>query len=138
MTQGGAREPRTIEESRGGRLGRLWRTTFADDWARTLLVVTLVGAVLALSGAFGTAELPLFGRLAYWLSLVIFGAFLGRFSGRLVIPQPWWETRPVTVVGVMTLLIGLPMTLVAAVGNNWIRRGQLGLWYVWDVLPDRK
>jgi hypothetical protein len=121
--------------TQGERLRRLWRTIFVDDWARTLLVVTLVGAVLALSGAFGTAEVPPVVRFAYWLPLVVLGAFLGRFSGRVVIPKPWWETRPITVVGLMILLIGLPMTLVASVADNWIRRGRLGLWHVWDVLP---
>jgi hypothetical protein len=135
MTQGGVREPRPTEASRVGRLARHWRSAFAGDWPRTLVVVILVGAVLALSGAFHTSELPLVGRFAYWLALVLGGAFLGRYGGRRLIPSPWWETRPITVVGLMTLLIGLPMTLVAAVGNNWIRRGQLGLWYVWDVLP---
>ena len=105
------------------------------DWTRTLVVVVLVGAVLALSGAFHTGEMPLVGRFAYWLTLVVLGAFLGRFGGRRLVPQPWWETRPATVVGLMTLLIGLPMTLVAAVVDNWIRNGGLGLWYVWDVLP---
>jgi hypothetical protein len=135
MTQGGPREPGPSEASQGGRLGRAWRAIFADDWFRTLLVVTLVGAVLALSGAFRTADLPLAGRFAYWLSLVVLGAVLGRVSGRLIIPQPWWETRPLTVMSLMILLIGLPMTLVASVTDNWIRRGRLSLWYVWDVLP---
>jgi hypothetical protein len=104
-------------------------------WSRTLLVVVLVGSVLALSGAFHTGEIPLVGRFAYWLSMVVLGAFIGRFGGRRLVPQPWWETRPVTVVGLMTLLIGLPMSLVAAVGNNLLRSGRLGLWYAWDVLP---
>jgi hypothetical protein len=112
-----------------------WRSVLADDWARTLVVVLLVGAVLALAGAFRTGEIPLVPRFAYWLALAGGGAFLGRYGGRLLVPSPWWETRPIVVVGVMTLLIGLPMTLAAALGNNWIRRGQLGLWYVWDVLP---
>lgn len=134
MAQGETGEPRPIE-SPGGRFGRWWRSAFAGDWPRTLVVVILVGVVLALSGAFGTGQVPLVGRLAYWLTLVVGGAFLGRYGARLIVPAPWWETRPITVVGAMTLLIGLPMTLVATVGNNWIRRGQLGLWYVWDVLP---
>ncbi|MDB5483711.1 MAG: response regulator receiver protein [Caulobacteraceae bacterium] len=135
MTEGGASEPRPIERSRAGRRSRLWRTVFTEDWSRTLLAVILVGGVLALSGAFGTAQLPLVARLAYWLPLVVLGAFLGHFGGRRIIPRPWWETRPITAVGFMTLLIGLPMTVVASVGDNLIRRGRLGLWYVWDVLP---
>lgn len=97
--------------------------------------MVLMGAVLAVSGAFHTGEVPFVARFAYWMALVVGGAFLGRYGGPLVVPRPWWETRPITVVVIMTFLIGLPMTLVATIGNNWIRRGQLGLWYVWDVLP---
>jgi LytTr DNA-binding domain len=114
---------------------RAWRTVLAGDWPRTLVVVVLVGGVLALAGAFGTGELSLVPRFAYWLALVLVGAFLGRYGGRRLVPRPWWETRPILVVGLMTLLIGLPMTVVAAIGNNWIRHGQLGLRYSWDVLP---
>ena len=135
MTQGEAREPRPIGTRPPGRLARLWRRGIGDDWSRTLLVVILVGGVLALSGAFHTADLPLGGRFAYWLSLVVLGAVLGRVSGRLIIPQPWWETRPVTVVSLMILVIGLPMTLVACLADNWIHRGRLSLRYVWEVLP---
>jgi len=135
MTQGEAREPRPVEASPPGRLGRLWRTAFAGDWSRTLLVVILVGGVLALSGAFHTADLPLAGRFAYWLSLVVLGAVLGRASGRLIIPQPWWETRPVTVVSLMIPMIGLPMTLVACLADNWMHHGRLSLWQVREVLP---
>jgi hypothetical protein len=100
-----------------------------------LIVVVLVGGVMALSGAFHTGEMPLGGRFVYWLALVLGGAFLGRYGGRLIIPRPWWETRRVMVVGLMILLIGLPMTLVTAVSNNLLRTGQLGLWYAWEVLP---
>ena len=65
---------------------------------------------------------------------MLVGAFLGRYGGRRLVPRPWWETRPILVVGLMTLLIGLPMTVVAAIGNNWIRHGHFGLRYSWDVL----
>jgi hypothetical protein len=97
--------------------------------------MVLVSVVLTLADAFGTGRIPLVGRLAYWLTLVMGGALLGRYGGRRIVPRPWWETRPILVVVVMTLLIGLPMTLVSAVGNNLIRHGRFGLWYVWDVLP---
>jgi len=123
MTEDGVRGPRR------------WRAVLASNWARTLVVVLLVGAVLALAGAFHTGEIPLVPRFAYWLTLATGGAVLGRYGARRIVPRAWWETRPIVVIGVMTLLIGLPMTLAAAVGSNWIRRGELGLWEVWDVLP---
>ncbi len=119
----------------GARPRRSWRTALSGDWARTLIVVVLVGGVMALAGAFGTGQLSLLPRLAYWLTLVVGGAFLGRYGARRLIPRASWETQPTLVVGVMTLLIGLPMTFIAAEGNSWILRGHLGLWHVWDVLP---
>ena len=128
-------EPEATDTSDGGRLGRLWRALWADDWSRTLVVMAIVGAILAAAGGFGTGEIPFLARLLYWLTLVFVGAILGRFGGRKVIPRPWWETRWVLVVVLMTLLIGLPMTLLATIGNDWIKRRQLGLWHVWDVLP---
>jgi DNA-binding LytR/AlgR family response regulator len=94
-----------------------------------------VGGMLAWAGAFHTGEMPVVGRFAYWLTLVLGGAFLGRYGGRLIVPRPWWETRPITVVGVMTLLIGLPMAVVTTAADNLINHGRLGLWYLWDVLP---
>ena len=145
---GGRAEVRGIEEAGEGvrgvvliqppaaaRPGWRWRTVFKEDWPRTLIVVVLVGAILAFAGAFHTGDVPLVPRLAYWLTLVVGGAFLGRYGGRRVIPRPWWETRPITVVAIMTLLIGLPMTVVGAIGNNWIRTGRPGMSYIWDVLP---
>ena len=68
-------------------------------------------------------------------TLILVGALLGRFAARKIIPRPWWETHRVVVIILTTLIIGLPMTLVASLGNDWIKRGELGLWHVWDVLP---
>ena len=128
-------EPGAMETPDGGRLGRVWRAIWADDWSRTLVVMALVGTILAAAGGFGTGEIPFAERLVYWLTLILVGALLGRFGGRKIIPRPWWETRRVIVIALMTLMIGLPMTLVATFGNDWIKRRQLGLWHVWDVLP---
>jgi hypothetical protein len=135
MTHSGPREPRPAEPPAARPFASRWRTALAGDWPRTLVAVVLMGAVLALAGAFHTGEVPLIPRIAYWLIMCLGGAFLGRYGGRLIVPRPWWETRPITVIGLMTLLIGLPMTLVGAIGNNLIRSGRLGLWYVFDVLP---
>jgi DNA-binding LytR/AlgR family response regulator len=111
------------------------RACFEGDWARTLIVVALVGGVLALSGAFQTGEWPLGERFVFWLSLTLAGAFLGRYGGRLIIPTPWWETRRLTVIGLMILLIGLPMTLVGAASGSLMRIGRLDLSHVGDALP---
>lgn len=129
------REPPPTHTRDGAPSGRSWRTVLSGDWPRTLFVVVLVGGVLALAGAFGTGALSLVPRLAYWLTLVVVGALFGRYGARRIVPRPWWETRPILAVGVMTLLIGLPMTLVSAAGDYWIRLGHLGVWNIWDVLP---
>lgn len=47
--------------------------------------LTLAGAVvLALTGAFGMDEVPLWFRLAYWIPVMILGAVWGHLCGRLV------------------------------------------------------
>ncbi len=118
-----------------GRLRRLWRIARAGDLPRVLVVVAIVGAVLAISGGFGTGGLPLAGRLAYWMGMVIAGAVLGRFGGRLLIPRPWFETRPVAAAGLMVLIIGLPMTVISALGIALLKGIAFNVALVVEILP---
>jgi hypothetical protein len=132
---GHVREPGAIKVAENGGPSRLWRIDIAGDWSRTLLVVVIVAAVLAASGGFGTGGIPIVGRFAYWLALALIGFFLGRLGGRRLIPRSWFETRPVTTAALMTLMIGLPMTLVAALGSDWIGARAFRIGHLWEVLP---
>ena len=107
----------------------------ADDWVRVLLATMLVGGVLAAAGGFGTGAMPLAGRLAYWLALVFIGVALGRLAGRRLIRRPWFETRPATAVALLTLVIGLPITVIAALANAVFRGRAFHPAQVAEVLP---
>ena len=117
------------------RLRRIIGAACADDWARILLATALVGSVLAAAGGFGTDAMPLPARLVYWLSLVLIGTVLGRFGGGRLVRRPWFETRPATAVGLLTLVIGLPMTVMAALANVLFRGSHFRLTQVADVAP---
>jgi DNA-binding LytR/AlgR family response regulator len=82
-----------------------------------VLAAVVVGAVMALSGGFGARHAPLLSRLAYGETLILVGVGLGFGGSRLLLPRPWFETRPVLAASLMTIIVGLPMTLVAAVGE---------------------
>ena len=117
------------------RLRRIWTDACADDWVRVLLATALVGSVLAVAGGFGTGAMPLPGRLAYWLSLVVIGVLLGRIGGRRLIRRPWFAARPATAVGLLTLMIGLPITVIAAASNALFRGRAFHLDQIGEVLP---
>jgi len=127
------REPGAIKGPIGERLIRLWRFVFPGDWARSLAVVLVVGAVLAASGGFGTEAMPLAARFAYWLGLMLCGAMLGRFAGRRMIPRSWFETRPVSAAALMTLVIGLPMTVIAALASEWLAGRTAHVAHIWQI-----
>lgn len=69
---------------------RPWRFGPYDDargWLRGWGIAMAVGLFLALSGAFGTIELTLWRRLAYWGVLMTAGTFLGGTIARLFFPH---------------------------------------------------
>lgn len=104
-------------ENRQSRLGpwaRRLRIACTSDWARVVLAATVVGVIMAISGGFGASGEPVLVRLAYGEGLVLLGVALGFIGSRLVIPGPWFETRPVVSAAIMTAVVGLPMSLIAA------------------------
>lgn len=79
---------------------------------RGLGLATAAGVVLALTGAFGTVEAPLWLRLVYWVPVMLAGASWGHVCSRLI--ERWidMDERPwLTVVG-LTALISGPVTLM--------------------------
>ncbi|MFN3512879.1 MAG: LytTR family DNA-binding domain-containing protein [Phenylobacterium sp.] len=52
-------------------------------WSRGLFIALVAGLFLAWSGAFGMDRLPLGGRLAYWLPLMVLGSVWGGVAARL-------------------------------------------------------
>lgn len=81
--------------------------------ARGYVVALIVGGFLSVAGAFGSGEAPILMRLLYWLPLMLAGAAWGAFCARRVFDIAWLEERPWLRAGLLTLIIGLPFSLVA-------------------------
>lgn len=75
-------------------------------------VAAAVGALLAFSAAFGTGEMPLAGRLAYWLPIMLVGAAWGHFCARRVERFIDPDTRPWRAVAVLTAVITGPLAVM--------------------------
>lgn len=106
-----------IHPSRGGPI----------TWAavgRTLAGATLVGAFLAIIGAFGTFEAPLWLRLAYTLPMSWAGAALGLFFYRVVTRRlPGLDGRP-WLQGVVSATLMSPFMTILAWGFVWLVEGR--------------
>jgi hypothetical protein len=90
------------------------RIACVSDWARIVLAATVVGAIMSISGGFGAPGKPVLVRVAYGECLVLAGVALGFIGSRLVVPRPWFETRPFISAAIMTAVVGLPMSSIAA------------------------
>jgi len=86
-------------------------------WLRIVLAALVVAAIMAVSGAFGTDNLAIVPRLAYWLCLTAAGAGFGITASRALVPRAWVESRPVIAWILIVVIICLPMTLVVAVSD---------------------
>lgn len=78
---------------------------------RGLLAAGVGGLFLALSGAFGTLEAPLWRRLAYWLPVMLAGGLWGHMTSLLLRRFVALDDRPWLHVALLTGLISGPVTL---------------------------
>jgi MFS family permease len=87
--------PPAVGEAPPGR--RPWAWGPYEDragWLRGLAIALVVGAFLALSGAFVDEDAPLWLRLAYWLPMMGIGALWGGFIARAFFPDHGDEGDP--------------------------------------------
>ena len=82
------------------------------DALRGFGVSATAGVFLAMSGAFGTAHVPLSLRLAYWVGLCLAGAVVGTGVSQLVGRDGRADERPWLFGALVSLGITLPFTLV--------------------------
>jgi DNA-binding LytR/AlgR family response regulator len=98
--------------------GRLLRFSIRLD--RGVGVAVGAGVVLALTGAFGTDIIPLWVRLAYWVSLILAGAVWAHLCGRLIEriidpdEQPWLTVAVLSAAtaGLVVIMVWLVTGLV--------------------------
>lgn len=83
-----------------------------ENLLRGFGIAAAAGVVLALSGAFGSGDAPLWQRLAYWIPLMIMGGIWGHLCSLLV--QRWidMDERPWLTVVALTLVISGPLSVV--------------------------
>ena len=71
-----------------------------------------LGSLLAISGAFETQNLPLWVRFAYWLPIMLAGAFIGGLISWKLVAIERWARSPFLSWAVVTLLVSIPMTVI--------------------------
>lgn len=76
-------------------------------------MATLAAGLMAFAGAFGTGELRLLPRLGYWLILMWSGALIGFGASTGIRSWGRLARRPALEGLVISILIALPLTLVA-------------------------
>lgn len=130
---------RAVREAQGPAAGeapaaaRPWRFGPYDGmsgWLRGFALAMAVGLFLALSGAFGTLEIPLWRRLAYWLGLMAAGTVMGGAVARLFFPRgdPPGPARRLWLNGLLaSLAMSAPFTVVVWLGSRLILGGDLPL-----------
>ena len=84
----------------------------APDALRGFAVSAAAGVFLAMAGAFGTDEVPLSLRLAYWIGLCLAGAVVGTGVSQLVGRDGRADERPWLFGALVSVGITLPFTLV--------------------------
>lgn len=122
--------PNPLREPTTGAVRASWTAALARPQAwRGLIIAVIAGVFLSLVGAFGTGELPLGVRLAYWLGLAIFGALA---AGPLIRPlqhriaesgRPWlWGALMALGLSIpFTAIVWLVTSLAFGLGLNVAR-----------------
>ncbi|AQR63316.1 hypothetical protein BZG35_02660 [Brevundimonas sp. LM2] len=92
--------------------------------ARGQALAAAASVVLALTGAFGTVEAPLWLRLAYWIPIMLSGALWGHVCSRLVDRWIDLDTRPWLAVAALTATITGPVALLVWCATSLIFAGR--------------
>ena len=90
-------------------------------WLRGLGVAVVAGLFLTFSGAFGTGDIPIAGRLAYWMTLMglgyVWGAFIATYffrDGQRRTGNRWLDGL------VAALVMSAPFTLVVWAATTYM------------------
>ena len=99
---------------------------------RGLTIAAAGGVVLALTGAFGSVDVPLWLRFAYWVPVMLAGAVWGHVCSQLIDRQIDMDERPwLTVVALSAVITG-PVSLLVWFVTGFVFEGER---YPLGVLP---
>ncbi len=99
---------------------------------RGIVVASAAGGVFAFMGAFGTGEAPFGLRLAYWVPVMLAGAFWGHLCSRLIERWVDLDERPWLTVLALTLAITGPISVLVWAVTGLIFEGRV---YPLSALP---
>ncbi|GAA0647084.1 LytTR family DNA-binding domain-containing protein [Brevundimonas lenta] len=91
---------------------RTIQLTLDRTLVRGVFVALAAGVVLALTGAFGMDEVPLWFRLAYWLPMMLLGALWGHICGSLTDRFIDMDRRPWLATAALTLVMSGPLSIM--------------------------
>lgn len=86
-----------------------------------------LGSLLAISGAFETQDLPLWARFAYWLPVMLAGAFIGGLISWKLVAIERWARSPFLSWAIVTVLVAIPMTFIVWAVTGLAFQGQMKL-----------
>ena len=91
---------------------------FGPDSLKVYGISLAIATLLAVSGAFYRQEGPLWTRLVYWIPLMLVGSALGSLTSAFVIRLETWARSVLLSWAILTLCVGLPMTLLVWLANS--------------------
>ncbi|MGH7024087.1 MAG: LytTR family DNA-binding domain-containing protein [Caulobacteraceae bacterium] len=104
-------------------------------WLRIIAAALAVGAVMAISGGFGAGGATVVSRLIYWLTLVAIGVTAGVLIGVYVMPQDWFERRPILAWASIVVVLWPLMTFSSAAANALAGGRAFSLAEMWQEAP---
>ena len=99
---------------------------------RGLAIAAAGGVLLAVAGAFGSINAPLWIRLIYWVPLMLAGALWGHLCSRLIDRWIDMDERPWLAVAVLTAAISGPVSVLVWFVTGVVFEGEA---YALSVLP---
>jgi DNA-binding LytR/AlgR family response regulator len=120
----------TSREATASAFGEARTPTFLSAFSgpnskRVYAISLTVGVLLAVTGAFYDAAIPVWIRLAFWLPVMVIGASLGQLTSAYVITIERWAKSQLLAWGLLTLFVGAPMSLVVWLASSMAFQGFL-------------
>lgn len=104
----------TTEKLRGPQANATGASRTVIAWAQAhwqgYVAAVAAGVFLAVSGAFGTINAPLFPRTVYWITLMVTGATIGWAAAAVLQRQPRVGDSRWKLLAQVTLAVTAPMT----------------------------